>query len=383
VRLGSVRDGRVCAIDHGRVFVEPEPEAGLERRGRLPDPPSLAETVRTRLFRGPRLKRLLAAVVGAFPAENLWQVTDEDLVATAGPHLYSSHDAGETWTHRRRLPPSSGPMGVLPSAVCAAEGTAYLGEYPLDDTTPRVLRSEDEGRNWHPHVALPSVRHVHGVQRDPYTGDRWVTTGDRGDECCIGRLVDGEFRPVGRGGQEWRAVELSFTPSAVLWGVDSPSVAANRIYRLERAAFDAPDPEPTPVFETDGSVYYSAAWDGETARWVAFSTAVETAPDRTASDGDVGADDVGAATATVVAASSASSFTRWQTVAQYRKHRRPTDLLPGTTLPSANAYVFLAGDETRGLVYNPYNTRREAGTIRTAAEEAPTRPPRWAADVPR
>lgn len=384
MKLGTVLDGRVSAIDHGQILVEPEPGAGLERRGRLPDPPSLAETIRTRLLTGPRLKPLLAGVVGAFPAENLWQVTERDLLATAGPHLYSSHDGGETWTHRRRLPPSSGPMGVLPSAVCVTEEAVYLGEYPLDDTTPHVLRSTDAGRSWDRHVSLPEVRHVHAVQRDPYTDDVWVTTGDRGDACCIGRLVDGAFRPVGRGGQEWRAVELAFTPSAVLWGVDSPSVEENRIYRLDREACDAPDPEPTTLFATDGSIYYSAAWDGETARWVAFSTAVETEPDRTAPGRDVGADGVGTATTAVLVSSSASSFTRWQTVAEYRKRRRPTDLVPGSPLPSANAYVFLAGDETHGLVYNPYNTRREAGTVRTAAPTASaTAPPEWAPDVPR
>jgi hypothetical protein len=371
MKLGSVRDGRVAATAGRRVFVEPTPGAGLERRGRLPDPPTLRETVGSRLVTGRRLRPLLAAVVGAFPASNVWQVTGRDLVATAGTHLYSSHDGGRSWTHRRRLPPSSGPVGVLPSACCVDDGTVLLGEYPLGDETPWLLRSDDAGRTWRRHVPLPAARHVHGVQRDPVSGDVWVTTGDRGDGCRIGRLVDGDVRTVGGGSQEWRAVELAFTESAVLWGVDSPSVRQNRLYRLDRSELGRDEPTPRAVGVAPSSVYYSATWTADGVRWVAFSTAVGTSPDSTASDGDAGGARPDATTARIIAASSASRFTEWRTVASYRKQWRPSDLA-GSRLPSANAYVFLAGDDQRGLVYNPHNTNRDTGSIRATSLQVRT-----------
>lgn len=374
MKLGTVADGRVYATDGRRVLVEPASGEPFERRGSLPDSPAGARSLRDRLATGPYLKSAVAAVVGSFPTENIWHVTDDDLLATVGRHLFSSHDGGWTWTHRRTLPPSSGTMGVLPSAVCVADDRVLLGEYPLDGTAPRVLVSADRGRTWTPHLELPDTRHVHAIQRDPYTGDVWVTTGDRDRECRIGRLVDGDVHPVGGGSQAWRAVELAFAPDAVLWGVDSALLARNRVFRLPRTALGTGDPEPEAVHDVPESIYYAAAWTDGDERRVAFSTAVGTRPDRTARDRNDGAAGLAGADAAarVVASSSASGFRSWRTVAAYRKRRRPVDRLPGRWSPSANAYVFLAADDDRGLVYNPYNTATDAGRLVTSSAAAET-----------
>lgn len=365
MKLGSIAGGRLYATHGRQVLVSSGPDAHFERRGRLPDPPAGPVSLRSRFETGPLLKRAVGAVVGTFPTENLWHVTDDDLLATVGRHLYSSHDGGWTWSHRRPLPPSSGTMGVLPTAVCVDDGRVYLGEYPLDETTPRLLASDDRGRSWTTVLALPEVRHVHGVHRDPYTGDVWLTTGDRDAECRIGRLRDGEFRTVGSGSQQWRAVDLAFTRDAVLWGVDSALVRRNNVLRLPRTEIGRNDPVPDPVYETARSFYYGASWSAGDARYVAFSTAIGTRPDRTAPDdhdGPTGREGSNRF-AQVVVSSSASDFTKWQPVATYRKRRRPVDWLPWSSAPSANAYVFLVADNERGLVHNPYNTRCNAGKI--------------------
>lgn len=353
-------DGTVYATAGRDVLVHRD-GGDFERVGRLPPPAGLAH----RALLSRRFRPLTDRLVGAVPTVNVWPLTATDLLATSGRRVLVSEDGGEHWEAVRELPPSSGPMGVLPPAVAHRDGVTYLGEYPLDSgTTPRVLASADGGRTWSTAVALPDVRHVHAVQGDPYTDDIWLTTGDTDAESRIGRLRDGEFEVVGGGSQDWRAVELAFTPSSILWGVDCAYADANRIYRLDRDGLEPAAAEPTAVHAVDGSVYYAAtlAVDGET--WAVFSTAMEAGRDSTgpagqASDGGRGL---------VVAASSATSFTEWRVLATFRRAPCLGDYTGGV-LPRANGYVFLASDPAAGVFLNPYNTATSHGTIRLVSPE--------------
>lgn len=374
MKLGGARDGRLWATDGRRVIVERAAGESFGSRGRLPAPSGrtawLTDGVRARLTR---------RVVGTVPTTNCWPLTDTDLLATVGRDVYSSHDGGRTWDRRRRLPPSAGTMGVLPAGVCVADGRVYLAPYTADDPDARVLVSDDWGRQWTRHATI-DARHVHCVTQDPDTGDVWLATGDRDEECRIGRLADGEFRPIGGGSQHWRAVEVAFGPETVLWGVDSATVQS-RIYALDRT-----DRDPRPVATTRGSVYYAASWSHDGTRWVAFSTAIETGYDSTAPEARSGLTPDHAPYARVVASSEASDFESWQSLATYRKRPCVADRVPGTALPSANSYVFLAGVDGRGLVYNPFNTRRHDGSIRLARptpHEARTETHGWSTDTAR
>lgn len=330
--------------------------------GRIPSPddPRLIRRLSTGRFRS-----LVRPFVGDVTTASVFRVSVSDWIVTVGPRLYSSHDAGETWTHRLDLPPSSGPMGVLPSAFCRTDERVYLGEYPLGTEVPRVLASSDGGRSWETACRLPRARHVHAVQVDPFTGDIWVTTGDADSECAIGRLrngpgTDGEptFERVGGGDQTWRAVELAFTPTAVLWGMDCGYASRNRLYRLDRDALDA-DGNATPVTvgATDNSVYYAATVESGGEYWVAFATAVETGRDRTAPDRET----AGTNTARVVVASSESDYNDWYDVVRFERRTRIADAIPG--VPSANAYVYLASHSGNGLLVNPFNTDTANGRV--------------------
>ncbi|MGM0389225.1 hypothetical protein [Natrinema limicola] len=230
-----------------------------------------------------------------------------------------------------------------------------------------MLVSNDGGKTWTTAATLPNVRHIHAVQTDPYTDDIWITTGDRDEECLIGRLQDGTIEIVGSGDQSWRAVELAFTPTAVLWGVDSVYTEQKPIRALSRAQFDTVDPEPETVHEVSSSVYYAEtiAVDGE--QWVLFSTAMESGTDGTGPDTQT----VHSDGATVVAASSSSEFTDWYELATYRKRTTPADRWnPRGYVPTANAYVFLASDPERGVFINPYNTDRDDGIVRPVPTRA-------------
>lgn len=304
--------------------------------------------------------QLLNLLVGKIPTATVHRLEDGTWLATVSSSLWRSVD-GRGWELCRRLPASSGPMGILPSALCEHDGTVFVGEYPLGDDTPRVIASPDSGRTWNTVLRLPDVRHVHAIQSDPYSNQLWVTTGDTDGECRISRIggnsEDRSLSVVGGGAQAWRAVELAFTPEAILWGVDCGYAPTNRLYRLERNKLEEESPDPTVVGGTDRSVYYSATLTigGETV--VALSTAVETGVDRTAPERPT----TGKPVARVLVASSASDYTEWRELISFQRRRRVTDNF--SRLPSANTYVFLDADSQSGFLINPVNTQRFDGEL--------------------
>jgi len=341
----------------GRTILRERESGSFEAVGSLPSPDWRADGLRRAVETTRPWKSAAERLVGAFPTTNVWRLGSGGWLATAGDRLFASHDGGGTWRASRRLPRSSGTAGVLPSAVCHHDGVTDLGEYPLDpDATPRVLRSTDGGRTWETLLSLPSVRHVHAVQVDPVTGERWVTTGDTDEACRIGRIRDGTFEPVGGGSQAWRAVELVFTEAAVMWGMDCAYADENRIFALDRENVEG---GPESLHAVSGSVYYGESIEIGGTTWAAFSTAVEVGADASAPD-----ETTTVRPAKVVAASAETGFSTWHEITTYRKRTRPVDRLDGwLSLPSANAYVFLASDPDLGLFFNPYNTATDHGRV--------------------
>ncbi len=130
---------------------------------------------------------------------------------------------------------------VLHGSICEdTEGWTYFGEYfmnPQRDPV-RIWRLDPVLERWEiAHEFTPeTVRHVHGVFRDPYDETiLWVTTGDEDGECFFFRTTDrfGSVEQIGDGSQSWRAVRLFFTSTHVCWLTDSP-METNAAYRMDR-----------------------------------------------------------------------------------------------------------------------------------------------------
>lgn len=356
MKLEGVYDGRLYG-SKGRRVLEETPDGRLAVTSRLPPPPQLSEQVVTNRLG----KRLLSAVVGRYLTTNVWRLSEDRWLASLGRTLYTTQTGG-VWTPSRALPDSSGLRGLLPSSVCVHDGSVYLGEYPLGaNDSPRILRSDDYGRTWTTVVELPEVRHVHAIQVDPYTDEMWVTTGDTDPQCRIGRLVDGEFEPVLSGAQRFRAVELAFTPDAVLWGVDCGYLPSNELLRLDRAELETGDPTPAVVGAVGSSVYGAVTMTIDDTTWVVFSTAGEMGVDQTAPERT---DTTKRRVASVVAASAHTDFTTWHELRTFSDSRCLADV-PGfeRVLPRASGYVFLATHPERGLLVNPYNVTPGDGTV--------------------
>lgn len=67
------------------------------------------------------------------------------------------------------------------------------------------------------------ARHIHILEKDPYTGDVWLGTGDADGESHVMRSGDGgeTFHIVGTGSQKWRVLAFIFTPEYIYWNTDS------------------------------------------------------------------------------------------------------------------------------------------------------------------
>ncbi len=398
MKLQSVQNGRIIGSHHRTVY-EGSTVDSFAPIGSISNPGrGVAALSFATVTRAPG-RSVLEWMVGAYQTTNVWPVGDTALIATVGRHLFSSQDGGVNWHFCRKLPSSSGLFGVLPTALCRHDGAVYLGEYPLDSSaTPHVLRSVDDGRTWRRFLSLPEVRHIHSIAVDPYTESIWLSTGDRDTECHIGRIKDGRFEPVVGGDQRFRAVDLVFTPDALLWGMDCLYTERNSIFRLDRQKIPAGGPaigtppteisadggtpltdqtldaiktnapEPQPVTTVGNSVYYGTTiHDGSTV-WAVFSTAIEAGGDSTAPTATDEA--FQEPTATVVAAPADTDFTEWQLLARFGVRRCPVQYLnPGGRLPCANAYVFL-GAENGTLYCNPFNTKQQHGAILTIEAES-------------
>jgi hypothetical protein len=134
--------------------------------------------------------------------------------------------------------------GVLGAGlVRLSNGTVMFGEYPTnpDRKNVRVYISQDDYRIWEiaHEFSAGSIRHVHAVQEDPYTGRIWVFTGDEDDESMVMtiELESGNKTIIGRDAQRWRVVQAVFTEDSVYWGSDTGS-SDGGIWRYDRISND-------------------------------------------------------------------------------------------------------------------------------------------------
>ncbi len=366
MKIGSSHDG-VLYGTRGLTVGAWRPETGFEPRGTLPNP-DVPFTGKQQVNFGPLnrwwAKRLLSPATGWYTTTNVWPVDGDTLLATVGRCVYRSGDGGRSWRRVYDLPMASGPMGTLPTSFCEHDGRLYLAEYTFADVPARILVSEDDGRSWSTFFERPRYRHFHGVFHDPHADRLWATTGDTDAESAIGYFDDGEFREVGRGSQRWRAVGLTFTPDAILWGMDCSYSEAVRVFRLGREELRTDEPEPDIVHVVDSSVFYAETLAVGDERWVVVSTAAEVGLDDTAPSGSQNSC---TRSARVLAASSRSNYEHWHEVYAFRRRRMLNEHLP--KLPAASAYVFLAADDEVGVAVNPFNTTAHNGEILTITPE--------------
>jgi hypothetical protein len=363
MKLGGVLDG-VVYCTYGRKVGTWDESNGFQTRGNLPNPNRGARRLGFGVMRWSGTRYLLRPVTGWYTTTNVWPLGGDHLLGTSGRWVFASSDGGRTWETVHELPPAAGPMGVLPTSLCAVDGRTYLAEYPIGGDDARVLVSDDRGRTWSPFVTRSDIRHFHGVFYDPYEDQLWGTTGDADQESAIGTFVDGEFHPVGRGSQLWRAVGLAFTPKYVLWGMDCSFATGVSILRLSRDELESESPEPVTVGTADCSVFYADTITAGDETWVILSTAAESGVDTYAPPENKR--NTCGRTARVIASPESDDFESWYELYSFTRPRTLAELT--RRIPSASAYVFQEHGPDNGLLVNPYNVAGYHGDILTVPE---------------
>ena len=128
---------------------------------------------------------------------------------------------------------------ALHGGIAVTPRGIYVGEYGSNSerNSVSIINSSDNGYSWATIYTFPkgSIKHVHGVYFDSYTGRLWIPTGDFNGECFL-ISANYNFTDVikyGDGTQKWRAVGLFFKEKEVVWGMDSP-LEVSFIQRFDR-----------------------------------------------------------------------------------------------------------------------------------------------------
>lgn len=118
-----------------------------------------------------------------------------------------------------------------------------------------------------------SIRHIHGIYFDKFSGALFCLTGDDEKECRILRSVDGfkTMETIGAGDETWRAVSVLFDENNIYYGMDA-EYRANHIYKINRKTGERKS-----LGSVGGTVFYSKKIGAD----LFFTTTAENAPSQT------------------------------------------------------------------------------------------------------
>jgi len=151
-----------------------------------------------------------------------------------------------------------GDQGVRNDGIFSeGDATAYFGEYFQNPNKieVRVFKTMNDLKTWELVYKYEpgEIRHIHAIQKDPYSDKIWICTGDVDEECSIG-WTDNDFESIniiGQGSQLWRVCQLIFTPESVYWGTDNEELDIAGIYKWDRKTSDLQK-----LYELDGAIFY-------------------------------------------------------------------------------------------------------------------------------
>lgn len=130
-------------------------------------------------------------------------------------------------------------QGNRPLSFIHHNNNIIYGEYRgnCERSAVHVWKASVTDKIWKPILTLTDVRHIHGVYKDPFNNNFWVTTGDENDEARVIVLNEQfiENKIILQGSQQARIVQPIFTKDFVYFASDAPN-EVNFIYRHSRSS---------------------------------------------------------------------------------------------------------------------------------------------------
>jgi hypothetical protein len=160
---------------------------------------------------------------------------------SAGKIWFKSFKSNEFVSNHTLNHYNKGNQGIFNNGILQKnDSSLFYGEYFRNEKSEEVhiYESLDSGLTWHlQHVFQPNeIRHIHAIQKDPYTGNLWVCTGDNSKNSKIGYSDDNfkSIKYIGTNSEKFTATQLVFTPKHVYWGADPFDLADVGIFRWDR-----------------------------------------------------------------------------------------------------------------------------------------------------
>jgi hypothetical protein len=182
------------------------------------------------------------------------------ICAFSAGYMWFSDTSGKKFIRTLQLPHYGIRVGrgILGNGLLKAdESTIFFGEYFRNEekTNVTIYSSNDFGQTWEAVFKFQpgKIRHIHALQKDPYTDKIWICTGDDNNESMIGWSYDNfnTIAIIGQGSQVWRTCHLVFTEESIYWGTDTGSENISCIYR-----WDKHSKELHKLLSVDGAVFY-------------------------------------------------------------------------------------------------------------------------------
>jgi len=164
-----------------------------------------------------------------------------DICALSAGKMWTLKASGKKFTETKKLSNYGfGDQGIRNNGILNIDDSTYVfGEYYRNPNLNKVsiFKSCKNLSSWKVAYEFQpgQIRHIHAIQKDPYTGNLWVSTGDNDKESLIANSND-KFKTVklfGQG-QQFKACQLVFTEEAVFWGTDTDIDSIAGIYRWDR-----------------------------------------------------------------------------------------------------------------------------------------------------
>jgi len=151
-----------------------------------------------------------------------------------------------------------GDQGVRNDGILSVSDSAvFLGEYfqNQDRGNVRIYKTNNSLDSWTVGYEFSPgrIRHIHSIQKDPYTEKLWVCTGDTDSESMVAWSEDGfkTLQKIGDGNQIWRICQLVFTENALYWGTDNSDERISGIYKLDKITFEL-----VKLLKIEGAIFF-------------------------------------------------------------------------------------------------------------------------------
>jgi hypothetical protein len=155
-----------------------------------------------------------------------------------------------------------------------ASSDIYFGEYlaNAEKGEMRIYRYRKGSDSVEVAYTCPagSIRHIHGIYFDEFSGSLLCLTGDAPSECRILSSFDGfeTSEVIGEGDESWRAVSILFDERNFYYGTDA-EYKSNEIFSVQRQNLAR-----TNIGDVNGTVFYSKRLGDD----LFFATTAENAP---------------------------------------------------------------------------------------------------------